>query len=50
MGSRKVLVAFCALAIFAAGLISVGINASEQKKTIRILYSNDLLGYTESCG
>ncbi|MHB9037195.1 MAG: hypothetical protein ACYC64_11060 [Armatimonadota bacterium] len=47
---HRVAVAVCAVVLLAAGMISVGINASEKTKSIRIIYSNDLLGYAEPCG
>jgi hypothetical protein len=38
------------MAALVGGMVSAGINASEEKKFIRIIYSNDLLGYIEPCG
>ncbi|MCE5322926.1 hypothetical protein LLG46_06385 [bacterium] len=48
--SQKVFVALCVMTLLLAALVSVGINAGEQPKSIRIIYTNDLLGYTEPCG
>ncbi|MCE5314665.1 MAG: multiheme c-type cytochrome [Armatimonadota bacterium] len=48
--SHIVVAVLCASAMFAVGLAAVGINAGEQKKSIRVIYSNDLIGYTEPCG
>ncbi|MEN6356735.1 MAG: hypothetical protein ABFD83_06590 [Armatimonadota bacterium] len=48
--SQKVYVVLCVTALLIAALVSVGINAGEQTKSIRIIYTNDLLGYTEPCG
>jgi len=39
-----------AVLIAAAGFMAVRINAGQAPKSIRIIYTNDLLGNLEPCG
>ncbi len=39
-------------AVLISGLIStiIGINAGQEPKKVRVIYTNDTMGYLESCG
>ncbi len=49
---KRSLIARLGLAALAIGAIgtSIGLNAGDVPKKIRVIYSNDTLGYLEPCG
>ena len=40
----------CCLALIAGLMLSIGINAGETSKKVRVIFTNDTLGYLEPCG